>query len=59
MLKSRRLDQVTARVGNTRLTVDMREGVAFVVRGSPERAAKRAKRVVGRAKVGKSVAVKR
>lgn len=59
MLKRRRLAHVTASVAGIRASVEMRSGAGFVVRGAPERAAKRAKRVVGRAKVGKSAAVKR
>ena len=59
MLKMRRLDQVIRRVAGRRERIVRGKAWGVLVRRAPEREEDRAKRVVGRAKVRKSEAVKR
>ena len=59
MLKTRRFSHIVVRARGMRRKVEKREGEVLVVKRGPESALQMPKRVVGRAKVGKSEAVKR
>jgi hypothetical protein len=59
MLIMSKASQIRVRVKGIRRRVGKRRGVGFVVNAWPDRVVRRAKRVVGRAKVGKSFLVKR